>query len=293
LLFARQQCAALVALARYALLGDHARSCGLYATYRCFMDRIFIANGPLLKMLCKPRFLSQASPLDIENPIVYIVDDDELMRTSLSSLLRSIGLRVQTFESTGGVLDEHRDEVPSCLILDVRLRGESGLEFQRLIATRNELRIPIIFMTAHGDIEMSVEAMKAGALDFLAKPFRNQDMIDAVTSALKRDTKRLQADRAMLKLRACYQSLTPREREVAGLVIAGLMNKQIARKIGIAEITAKIHRGHAMKKMESSSMADFVRKMEALGVTAADGAVKSSESPNSRDLPDSPGEILR
>jgi len=241
-------------------------------------------------MPAKPRSVSETNSLDIENPVVYVVDDDELMRTSLSSLLRSIGLRVQTFASTEDFLSMHCDDAPGCLILDVRLQGESGLEFQQLVATRNELRMPIIFMTAHGDIEMSVRAMKAGALDFLAKPFRNQDMIDAVSSALKRDTKRLQADRATLKLRARYESLTPREREVAGLVVAGLMNKQIAGKIGIAEITAKVHRGHAMKKMESRSIADFVRKMEALGITAAERVVRSPESPSSPDLTD---EIVR
>jgi len=241
-------------------------------------------------MRANPRSVSVTSPLDIENPVVYIIDDDELMRTSVSSLLRSIGLRVQTFASTEEFLSGQRDEVPSCLVLDVRLRGQSGLEFQQLIASQNELRMPIIFMTAHGDIAMSVKAMKAGALDFLAKPFRDQDMIDAVTSALKRDTKRLQADSAIRKLNARYQSLTPREREVADMVVAGLMNKQIAGKIGIAEITAKVHRGHAMKKMESRSIADFVRKMEALGITAAERVASSPDLPNPTD---STGEIPR
>jgi FixJ family two-component response regulator len=211
---------------------------------------------------------SQAHNVDRENAVVYVIDDDELIRTSLSSLLRSVGHQVQTFASTEEFLGAQHADVPSCLILDVRLRGESGLTFQEILAKRGERLMPIIFMTGHGDIAMSVKAMKAGAVDFLAKPFRDQDMIDAVANALERDTKRLQADRSVQGLRTCYQSLTPREREVIALVATGLMNKQIAAEMGIAEITAKLHRAQAMKKMESRSVADLVRKIEALGVAA-------------------------
>jgi FixJ family two-component response regulator len=206
---------------------------------------------------------------DSENSIVYVVDDDELIRTALGSLLRSIGLRAQCFSSTAEFSGVTHEDVPGCLILDVRLRGESGLAFQEQIVGQGKQHMPIIFMTGHGDITMSVKAMKAGALDFLAKPFRDQDMIDAVMDALERDAKRLQADRSIRSLRACYESLTPREREVIGLVAAGLMNKQIAAEMGVAEITAKLHRAQAMKKMASRSVADLVRKMEALGVAAA------------------------
>jgi FixJ family two-component response regulator len=214
------------------------------------------------------RHFSQVNNDDRENAIVYVIDDDELIRTSLSSLLRSVGHQVQTFATTEDFLGVRHASAPSCLILDVRLRGESGLTFQELLAKGGELQMPIIFMTGHGDIAMSVRAMKAGALDFLVKPFRDQDMIDAVTNALERDARRLQADRSIQTLRTCYQSLTPRERQVIGLVVKGLMNKQIAAQMGIAEITAKLHRAQAMKKMESRSVADLVRKIEALGVAA-------------------------
>lgn len=207
---------------------------------------------------------------DSENPIVYVVDDDETIRASLSSLFRSIGMRVQDFASTEEFLAAAREDGPSCLILDVRLRGTSGLAFQEVAAERGHPQMPIIFMTGHGDIAMSVKAMKAGALDFLAKPFRDQDMIDAVMNALDRDSKRLHVQRSTQALRACYQSLTPREREVAHLVVTGLMNKQIADRMGIAEITAKIHRAQAMKKMECRSVADLVRKIEGLGIATAD-----------------------
>jgi FixJ family two-component response regulator len=212
---------------------------------------------------------SQEPASDSEKPIVYVVDDDGLIRIALDSLLRSIGLQVQTFASAADFLAAPHADAPSCLILDVRLQGESGLKFQEQLAVQGDLPMPIIFMTGHGDIAMSVKAMKAGALDFLAKPFRDQDMIDAVTNALARDMQRLQASRSMRDLRKCYQSLTPREREVIRFVAAGLMNKQIAAEMGVAEITAKIHRGQAMKKMESRSVADLVRKIEALGSFAA------------------------
>jgi len=197
--------------------------------------------------------------------IVYVVDDDESIRVSVHSLLRSVGLRAEKFGSSEEFLAFPKPDLPSCLILDVRLRGESGLAVQQKIA-RSDLRMPILFMTAHGDIEMTVKAMKAGALDFFSKPFRDQDMLDAVANALARDAERIACERSMSGLRACYESLTAREREIMGYVVTGLMNKQIASEVKLSEITVKIHRGQAMKKMASRSVADLVRKAEALGV---------------------------
>ncbi|CAM2155157.1 Nodulation protein W [Pararobbsia alpina] len=199
-------------------------------------------------------------------PIVYVVDDDELVRGALASLLRSVSLEVRVFDSTEAFLAAPKAAGPSCLVLDVRLRGRSGLAFQQLLFESGLPHMPIIFMTAHGDIAMSVKAMKAGAMDFLSKPFGEQEMIDAVNAALACDTQRLAAERDLDDVRACWESLTPRECEVLGHVAAGLMNKQIAHLLGIAEITAKIHRSQAMRKMQSRSVADLVRKMEALGV---------------------------
>ena len=204
------------------------------------------------------------------NSIVYVVDDDESMRDAVGMLLRSVGFRVEVFASADEFLAFQMPDVPSCLILDVRLKGQSGLAVQEQIAA-GELRVPIIFMTAHGDIAMSVKAMKAGAMDFLAKPFRDQDMLDAVATALGKDEVRREADRSVADLRRCYASLTPREREVMAFVASGLMNKQIAAEMNLSEITVKIHRGQAMKKMESRSLADFVLKAEALGVKSPQG----------------------
>jgi len=204
------------------------------------------------------------------NSIVYVVDDDESMREAVSLLLRSMGLRVEVFASAHEFLAFQMPDVPSCLILDVRLKGQSGLAVQEQIAA-GELRVPIIFMTAHGDIAMSVKAMKAGAMDFLAKPLRDQDMLDAVATALGKDEERREADRSVADLRRRYESLTPREREVMAFVASGLMNKQIAAEMNLSEITVKIHRGHGMKKMESRSLADFVLKAEALGVKSSQG----------------------
>ena len=203
--------------------------------------------------------------------VVYILDDDEAMRLALSSLFRSIGLQVETFESSQGFLAFPKYDAPGCLVLDVRLRGESGLAFQDELA-KSGLRMPIVFMTAHGDIAMTAKAMKAGAVDFLAKPFRDQDMLDAVSSALARDGERLAAERSVASLRAAYESLTPREREVLELVVAGMLNKQIASALNLSEITVKIHRGQVMKKMNSRSLADLVRKAEALRVRSPPSA---------------------
>jgi FixJ family two-component response regulator len=206
------------------------------------------------------------------NSIAYVVDDDESMRKAVSMLLRSVGLRVEVFASAHEFLAFQMPDVPSCLILDVRLKGQSGLAVQEQIVT-GELRVPIIFMTAHGDIAMSVKAMKAGAMDFLAKPFRDQDMLDAVAIALRKDEERREADRSVADLRRRYESLTPREREVMAFVASGLMNKQIAAEMNLSEITVKIHRGQAMRKMESRSVADFVLKAEALGVKSLQGTI--------------------
>lgn len=197
--------------------------------------------------------------------VVYVVDDDEAMRLALSSLFRSIGLHVETFESSQAFLAFPKHDAPGCLVLDVRLRGESGLAFQDEL-TKSGMCMPIVFMTAHGDIAMTAKAMKAGAVDFLAKPFRDQDMLDAVSSALARDGERLAAERSIATLRSAFESLTPREHEVLELVVAGMLNKQIASALSLSEITVKIHRGQVMKKMNARSLADLVRKAEALRV---------------------------
>jgi FixJ family two-component response regulator len=197
--------------------------------------------------------------------MVFVVDDDASIRDALSNLLRSAGIRVETFASTAEFLSQPKTDSASCLVLDVRLQGNSGLDFQRQLVESNTT-IPIIFITGHGDIEMSVKAMKAGAVDFLAKPFREQDLLDAVSAALQTDIKRRELERQTSNLHADYQSLTTREREVMALAVKGLMNKQIAGQMNLSEITIKIHRSHAMKKMHARSFADLVRMAEALGV---------------------------
>ena len=207
-------------------------------------------------------------PAASEEPVVFVVDDDESMREALRSLLRSVKLRVETFGSAADLLRSKLPDVASCLVLDVRLPGLSGLDFQAELAKAN-IRIPIIFMTGHGDIPMSVQAMKAGAVDFLTKPFRDQDMLDAVAAALERDRNRRKDEQQLSDLRARFEALTERESEVMGLVTAGLMNKQIAGELGLSEITVKIHRGHVMRKMAARSLADLVRMAEAIGVRQA------------------------
>lgn len=197
--------------------------------------------------------------------IVFVVEDDASMRRALSNLFQSIGLQVVAFGAASEMLQGDLPDVASCLVLDVRLPGLSGLDFQTELAKAN-IQIPIIFMTGHGDIPMSVRAMKGGAVDFLTKPFRDQDMLDAVVTAIERDRKRRTADRIVLDLRALFETLSTREREVLALVASGLMNKQIAAELGLAEITVKIHRGRIMKKMGARSLADLLRKAETLGV---------------------------
>jgi FixJ family two-component response regulator len=207
--------------------------------------------------------MSQSSD---QEAIVFVIDDDASIREALSGLLRSVGLQSKMFASTAEFfLHGKLPDRPSCLILDVRLPGLSGLDFQAELAKANT-QIPIVFLTGHGDIPMSVRAMKAGAVEFLTKPFRDQDMLDAVQLALERDRARRGADKVTTELRGNYESLTSREREVMALVTAGLMNKQIAGKIGLSEITVKVHRGHVMQKMGAKSLADLVRMAQALGI---------------------------
>jgi FixJ family two-component response regulator len=213
----------------------------------------------------------QTSPRNIasvEEPIVYVVDDDASVREALRNLFRSVGLRVEVFGSAPEFLQSKLPDVASCLILDIRLPRLSGLDFQLDLAKAG-IHIPIIFMTGHGDIPMTVRAMKAGAVDFLTKPFRDQDMLDAVTTAIARDRNSRNEARALSDLHARLMTLTAREQEVLALVTTGLMNKQVAAEIGIAEITVKIHRGHIMKKMGAKSLADLVKMAQTLGIQRA------------------------
>jgi len=198
-------------------------------------------------------------------PIVFVVDDDASMRQALSRLFQSVQLRAEAFASPQEFLQSERPDVPSCLVLDVRLPGVSGLDFQTELL-RADVRIPIVFITGHGDIPMTVRAMKAGAVDFLGKPFRDQDLLDAVTAAIQRDQKRREQENTVADLRVHFSSLTPREREIMALVASGLMSKQIAAQVGLSEITVKVHRSHVMKKMGAKSVADLVRMAYALGV---------------------------
>jgi FixJ family two-component response regulator len=200
--------------------------------------------------------------------VVLVVDDDESLRVALTYLFQSMDLPVKVFASTAELLSSKLPDVVSCLVLDIRLPGVSGLEFQDVLAKAG-IRIPIVFMTGHGDVPMTVKAMKAGAVDFLPKPFRDQDMLDAVTRALDQDRKWRESKQAVANLQHRFESLTRREREVMSLVTSGLMNKQIAHELNVTEITVKIHRGHAMKKMDARSLADLVRMAETLGITRA------------------------
>jgi FixJ family two-component response regulator len=207
-------------------------------------------------------------PATAEEPVILIVDDDEALRDALGSLFRSVGFKVEMFGSAAELLQYRFPDVPSCLVLDIRLPRLSGLDLQAELAKAN-IKIPIVFMTGHGDIPMSVKAMKAGAIDFLAKPFRDQDMLDAVAVALDRDRQRRHAEKQLSNLRASFDTLTQREREVMSLVATGLMNKQIAGELGVSEITVKIHRGHVMRKMGARSLADLVRMVEMLGANSS------------------------
>jgi FixJ family two-component response regulator len=197
--------------------------------------------------------------------VVYVVDDDADVREGVGALLESVGLQVVTLSSTAEFLAQKRADSPSCLVLDVRLPGLSGLDFQAELA-KAQMDIPIVFITGHGDIPMSVKAMKAGAVEFLTKPVREQDLLDAVRVALERDRARLDTQIQTQSLRFRYDALTDRERQVMRLVCAGLMNKQVAAEMGVSEVTVKVHRHNVMKKLEARSFADLVRMADALRI---------------------------
>ena len=208
---------------------------------------------------------SSHAPAGLDEPVVIVIDDDVSVRRALTNLFQSVGLKVEVFASASEMLQGKVPDAARCLVLDIRLPGLSGLDFQAELARAN-IHVPIIFMTGHGDIPMTVRAMKGGAVDFLTKPFRDQDMLDAVVTAIERDRKRREADKIVANLQTLLETLGPRERQVLALVSSGLMNKQVAAELGLAEITVKIHRGHIMKKMGARSLADLVRKAETLGI---------------------------
>jgi FixJ family two-component response regulator len=245
-----------IAARRRSLSSEGAFASGAMSTIRSKASsivRIMTSGGGGMKEASTPQ------------PVVFVIDDDASIREALKSLFNSIGLRVETFGSASQLLERPLPDAPSCLVLDVRLPGLSGLDFQGELAKANIL-IPIIFITGHGDIPMSVRAMKAGAVEFLTKPFRDQDLLDAVQTAIERDRTRREGARSISGLRSRFEILTPREQEVIAFVTTGMMNKQIAAQIGVSEITVKVHRGNIMRKMGAKSLADLVRMADVLGI---------------------------
>ncbi len=199
--------------------------------------------------------------------VVLVVDDDPSMRSALDNLFSSVGLKVKTFECATRLLATDLPDVATCMVLDVRMPGLGGLELQAKLANAN-IHVPVIIMTSHGDIPMTVKAMKAGAVDFLSKPFRDQDMLDAVSAALDRDRERRRIEKSKVELQTLFESLTPSERKVMSLVSSGMMNKSVAAEIGLKEITVKVNRGKVMRKMHAKSLADLVRMAETLGIAS-------------------------
>jgi len=203
-----------------------------------------------------------------EQPVVFVIDDDPSMRDSLQDLLQSVGMEARVFKSTQEFLRAERPDAPSCLVLDVRLPGQSGLDFQRTLAASG-IELPIVFISGHGDIPMTVRAMKAGAVEFLAKPFRDQDLLDAIQGGIERDRARRGDAALVAQLRERFASLTEREREIMALVVAGRQNKQIAAELGVSEVTVKAHRGQIVRKMQAKSLPELVRMADRLGVPAS------------------------
>jgi FixJ family two-component response regulator len=203
-----------------------------------------------------------------ERAVVFVIDDDASTRDAVQSLVRSVGLEVQSFGSTREFLQSKQPDAPGCLVLDVRLPGASGLDFQDELASSN-IHLPIIFITGYGDIPMSVRAMRAGAIEFLTKPFRGQDLLDAIQMAIERSRGRRHDVAVIAGLQECYELLTTREREVMALVVTGRLNKQIAADLNVSEVTVKVHRGQVMRKMRATSLADLVRMADKLGISAS------------------------